>query len=113
LSRVLLVPEPGQLVDVRHRRYVVVEVTPSTLPRPVLHSSTLDRQHLVTLSSVEDDALGGDLQVLWEVEGQPGRYRRADSADRSAPAPRSLSRPARLVAALQAVPRGSTSSGSL
>jgi hypothetical protein len=73
LSRVLLVPEPGQLVDVRHRRYVVVEVTPSTLPLPVLHSGTLARQHLVTLSSVEDDALGEDLQVIWEVE--PGRRR--------------------------------------
>jgi hypothetical protein len=65
---VLQVPEPGQLVDVRQRRYVVVEVTASTLPPPILSSGTLARQHLVTLSSVEDDALGEDLQVIWEVE---------------------------------------------
>ena len=68
LNRVLHIPEPGQLVDVRHRRYVVVEVTSSTLPPPILTSGTLARQHLVALSSVEDDALGEDLQVIWELE---------------------------------------------
>lgn len=29
-------------------------------------------QHLVMLSSVEDDALGEELQVIWELE--PGAY---------------------------------------
>ena len=36
LTRVMQIPEPGQLVDVRHRRYVVVEVTASMLPPPIL-----------------------------------------------------------------------------
>ncbi len=68
LSCVMQIPEPGQLVDVRHRRYVVVEVTASTLPPPILSTGTLSLQQMVTLSSVEDDAFGEDLQVIWEVE---------------------------------------------
>ncbi|GCE45282.1 ERCC4-related helicase [Thermosporothrix hazakensis] len=55
------IPEPGQLVEVRRRRYVVVDIVQSTLP-------SSGKQHLVTLSSVEDDALGEELQVIWEVE---------------------------------------------
>ena len=56
----LPVPEPGQLVDVRRRRYVVMDIAQSPLPPDILTSGSLllQRQHLVTLSSVEDDALG-------------------------------------------------------
>ena len=63
-------PEPGQLVDVRRRRYVVVDLAQSQLPPDLLlpGSLTASRQHLVTLSSVEDDALGEELQVVWEIE---------------------------------------------
>lgn len=56
------VPEPGQLVEVRRRQWVVSEATTgSALPgtRP---------QHLVTLSSLDEDALGEELQVIWELE---------------------------------------------
>ena len=60
-------PEQGQLVDVRQRRYVVTEVVASTLPASPLRPAR-PAQHLVTLSSVEDDALGEELQVLWELE---------------------------------------------
>jgi SNF2 family DNA or RNA helicase len=60
-------PEQGQLVDVRQRRWVVTDVAQSKLPasplRP-LHKP----QHLVTLASVEDDALGEELEVVWELE---------------------------------------------
>jgi len=79
----LHLPEPGQLVDVRQRRYVVVEVTASTLPPAVLSPGTLDRPHLVTLSSVEDDALGEDLQVIWGVE--PGAEATNEVLDVAAP----------------------------
>jgi SNF2-related domain len=105
LSRALLIPEPGQLVDVRHRRYVVVEVTPSTLPLPVLHSGTFDRQHLVTLSSVEDDALDEDLQVIWEIE--PG----ATTIEKTPlPQPVGFDAPQRLDTFLNAVRWGAASS---
>ena len=65
LSYVPGLPEPGQLVDVRHCRYVVNGILQSSLPPDLLSTrsgqaqgSTLSAQHLVTLSSVEDDALG-------------------------------------------------------
>lgn len=56
------VPEPGQLVEVRRRQWVVSEApSGSSLPgaRP---------QHLVSLSSLDEDALGEELQVIWELE---------------------------------------------
>ena len=105
LSRVLQIPEPGQLVDVRHRRYVVVEVTPSTLPLPVLSKGALARQHLVSLSSVEDDALGEELQVVWEVE--PGA---AAIEKTPLPAPVGFDSPQRLDTFLNAVRWGAASS---
>jgi superfamily II DNA/RNA helicase len=105
LYYVPVVPEPGQLVDVRQRRYVVVEVTPSTLPSPILSSGTLARQHLVTLSSVEDDALGEDLQVIWEVE--PGA---ATIEKTPLPQPVGFDAPQRLDTFLNAVRWGAASS---
>jgi hypothetical protein len=66
----MTVPSPGALGDVRERRLVVTEVQQSTLaPDPLLlRPGGLARQHLVTLSSVEDDAFGEELQVVWEIE---------------------------------------------
>ena len=62
-------PEQGQLVDVRQRRYVVTEVEASTLPTSPLRPAQ-PVQHLVSLASVEDDALGEELQVVWEMATQ-------------------------------------------
>ncbi len=61
-------PEQGQLVNVRARRWVVNEVRRSTLPLPPLSPAGLGLQHLVLLSSVEDDGLGEELWVIWEIE---------------------------------------------
>ena len=61
-------PEQGQLVSVRSRQWVVNDVRPSTLPPPALKPAFGGRQHLLTLSSVEDDGLGEELQVIWEIE---------------------------------------------
>ena len=58
-------PEAGQLVNVRARRWVVSEVNKSSLaPRP-LEPAQAAPQHLVSLQSLEDDALGEELQVIW------------------------------------------------
>lgn len=62
------IPEQGQLVTVRQRRYVVTEVLGSTLPPSPLSLSQDEPQHLVSLRSVEDDALGETLEVIWELE---------------------------------------------
>src|SRR3954463_1826032 len=61
-------PESGQLVTVRSRRWVVGEVRASTLPPPPLEPVPSEPQHLVSLLSVEDDALGEELQVVWQIE---------------------------------------------
>jgi hypothetical protein len=61
-------PEQGQLVSVRSRQWIVNDVRPSTLPPPALKPTFHGPQHLLTLSSVEDDSLGEELQVIWEIE---------------------------------------------
>lgn len=55
-------PEPGQLVEVRRRQWVVVDVDSSAL------GSGRATQNLVTLSSIDEDALGEELEVVWEIE---------------------------------------------
>ena len=57
-------PEQGQLVQVRSRQWVVNEVKPSTLPSDALKPDFAGPQNLITLSSVEDDGLGEELQVV-------------------------------------------------
>ena len=54
-------PEQGQLVQVRSRPWVVNEIKPSSLPTPALKLPVAKPQHLLTLSSVEDDGLGDRL----------------------------------------------------
>src|SRR5436190_11491025 len=61
-------PEQGQLVSVRSRQWVVTEVLASSLPTDRLQSGIASPQNLLTLSSVEDDGLGEELQVIWELE---------------------------------------------
>ncbi len=61
------IPEIGQLVEIRGRHWVVTDSIPSSLPPDVLAGETA-RQHLLSLSSVEDDALGEELRVVWEAE---------------------------------------------
>jgi superfamily II DNA or RNA helicase len=62
------IPEVGQLVDVRQRRFIVTDVMASSLPRDPLALRQAGAHHLVTLTSVEDDALGEEIQIIWEVE---------------------------------------------
>lgn len=55
-------PEPGQLVEVRRRQWVVAEVVSSKL------TSTSVQQNAVVLSSIDEDGLGEELNVIWEIE---------------------------------------------
>jgi len=97
-------PEQGQLVNIRQRRFVVSEVAQSALPQLPLQSFSIHQQHLITLSSVEDDALGEELQVIWELE--PG----AAIIERVAlPEPTGFDAPERLDAFLDAVRWGAAS----
>lgn len=100
-------PEHGQLVEVRRRRYVVVNLEQNQLAPDLLlpGNLTVTRQHLVTLSSVEDDALGEELQVVWEIE--PG----ARTIEKTPlPQPVGFDAPQRLDTFLNAVRWGAASS---
>jgi hypothetical protein len=61
-------PEQGQLVQVRSRPWVVNEIKTSSLPSPAMELPVSRSQHLLTLASIEDDGLGEELQVVWEIE---------------------------------------------
>ncbi len=98
-------PEQGQLVEVRQRRYVVTDIRQSTLPPDPLKLYDPTPQHRVTLASVEDDALGEELQVIWEIE--PGAQRMEGSA---LPAPTDFDDPHYFDAFLDAVRWGAVAS---
>lgn len=65
-SDVLSAPEPGQLVRVRGRHWVVADVSASALPGS--NGSGGGPERLVTLNSVEDDRYDESIQVLWGLE---------------------------------------------
>ena len=76
----------------RHRRPAL-----GLAPDP-LRTTLAEPQHLVTLSSVEDDGLGEELQVIWEIE--PGARAHEKVA---LPEPTGFDAPDRLDAFLDAV----------
>lgn len=59
-------PEPGQLVEVRRRQWIVSDVDASAV------SPELPKRNLVKLASIDEDALGEEIEVLWEIE--PGAH---------------------------------------
>src|SRR3954466_8434564 len=97
-------PEQGQLVSVRSRNWIVNEVVPSTLPDIGLHGLG-NSQTLVSLASIEDDGLGEEIQVVWELE--PGTRINDDVA---LPEPTGFDPPDQLDAFLDAVRWGASSS---
>ena len=59
--------QSGQLVSVRRRQWLVADVESSEA------TSLSDAgQHLVKLASIDDDGLGEELEVIWEIE--PGAH---------------------------------------
>ena len=51
-------PERGSLVEVRQRRFLVVEVQQSIVPLAVLYRNGSHPHYLVTLASVDEEARG-------------------------------------------------------
>ena len=58
------VPEPGQLVEVRRRQWVVTDIQTSAFES----SKTSAPQHLVSLVSLDEDTPNEALSVVWEIE---------------------------------------------
>lgn len=96
-------PSPGQLVEVRRRQFLVQDVHASGLARDGLTPP----QHCVKLSSVDEDALGEELEVVWEIE--PGARILHTAA--SLPEPTGFDDPTRFDAFLDAVRWGAIDSG--
>jgi superfamily II DNA or RNA helicase len=96
------IPEQGQLAEVRRRRYMVSDVRRSATPQGAIDVSP--PQHLVSLVSIEDDALGEELQVIWELEPAARAFDKMEL-----PAPKGFDSPARLDAFLDAVRWGAAS----
>lgn len=95
-------PEIGQLVIVRKRAFVVIDIQSQALPEQP--GGTNHPSHLVRMSSVEDDALGEELNVVWELE--PGAVTQERS---SLPEPVGFDSPQKLDAFLDAVRWGAVS----
>jgi SNF2 family DNA or RNA helicase len=94
------VPEQGQLAVVRQRRYVVTDVRRGTTAPHLTECP----QHLVSLTSIEDDALGEELQVIWEIEPGARAFEKMEL-----PEPEGFDQPAHLEAFLDAVRWGAAS----
>lgn len=62
----VVVPELGQVVRCRDRVWAVNDVARSSLPQDAVSGTR--PQHLVRLSSLEDDGFGDELAVIWEIE---------------------------------------------
>jgi len=96
------IPEIGQLVVVRKRAFVVTDLLTQGLPSE--DTAAQQKNHLVKLSSVEDDSLGQEAVVIWELE--PGAVAHERS---SLPEPTGFDHPQVLDAFLDAVRWGAVS----
>lgn len=61
-------PEPGQVVNVRGSTWAVADVRPQGLPRSPADEGLPGLTHVVELQSLEEDRLGQELSVVWELE---------------------------------------------
>ena len=62
------VPEPGQVVEVRGSMWAVANVATQGLPRSPADEAQSGLSHVVDLQSLDEDRLGEQLSVVWELE---------------------------------------------
>jgi len=63
-----LAPEPGQIVNARGSTWAVADVRRQGLPRSPADEGTAQLTHVVSLQVLEEDCLGEELAVVWELE---------------------------------------------
>ena len=61
-------PEPGQVVEVRGSTWAVANVQAQGLPLSPADDATAQLNHVVDLQSLDEDRLGEQLSVIWELE---------------------------------------------
>ncbi len=66
--RLPTLPEPGQVVEVRGSTWAVANVQAQGLPRSPADESSAQLSHVVDLQSLDEDRLGEQLSVVWELE---------------------------------------------
>ena len=70
-SRAPALPEPGQVVEVRGSTWAATDVVVQGLSRSPADEATAaptGLQHEVTLQSLDEDRMGEELRVIWELE---------------------------------------------
>ena len=68
LAVVPALPEQGQIVNVRGATWAVADVRAQGLPRSPADEGEPGLTHVVQLQSLEEDRLGQELAVVWELE---------------------------------------------
>ena len=63
-----VLPEPGQVVQVRGAVWAVTEVEAQGLPRSSADDGQARLEHVVALQSLDEDRMGEELTVVWELE---------------------------------------------
>ena len=61
-------PEVGNIVEVRGATWAVTNVSEQGLSRSPADESRSGKQHVISLQSLEEDRLGEELSVIWELE---------------------------------------------
>lgn len=61
-------PEPGQVVQVRGAAWAVTDIVEQGLPRSSADDGQPRLDHVVTLQSLDEDRMGEELRVIWELE---------------------------------------------
>jgi superfamily II DNA or RNA helicase len=61
-------PEPGHVVEVRGSMWAVANVQAQGLPRSPADEAVSRLSHVVDLQSLDEDRLGDQLSVVWELE---------------------------------------------
>ena len=67
-ARSVRLPEPGQVVQVRGAVWAVTDVDAQGLPRSPADDGQPRLDHVVTLQSLDEDRMGEELRVIWELE---------------------------------------------
>ena len=63
-----LLPDPGQVVEVRGSTWAVTDVRAQGLLRSPADETAARTSHVVSLQSLDEDRLGEELAVVWELE---------------------------------------------
>jgi len=98
-------PEIGQVISFRQKKFFVTDIQENTSNSNLINEVIVSNMHLVNLSSIEDDDLGNETSIIWQIE--PG-VKIEEKVQ--LPSPRRFDPPEKLKASMNAVSWGAISS---